>query len=164
MAKTSTAKKENPLGPFGYVDELTLGERVALAAASMAIHELPFFLQQGSDAADMQAMLVDPSSCGRGGYILAKALAIFNSFSGFREGALDDIDGKGKSGRYFLEGCEKFIARAIEQGKVSNSDTQYFDNGEIVTFEPEPHLPTSKVAKLCDGVKKAGHSEVDLTA
>jgi exodeoxyribonuclease-1 len=52
MSKTSTAKKENPLGPFGYVDELTLGERVALAAASMAIHELPFFLQQGSDAAD----------------------------------------------------------------------------------------------------------------
>jgi len=111
MAKTSTAKKENPLGPFGYVDELTLGERVALAAASMAIHELPSFLQQGSDAADMQAMLVDPSSCGRGGYILAKALAIFNSFSGFREGALDDIDGEGKSDKYFLEGCEKSLVQ-----------------------------------------------------
>jgi hypothetical protein len=157
MSKTSTAKKENPLGPFGYVDELTLGERVALAAASMAIHELPF-LQQGSDAADMQAMLVDPLSCGRGGYILAKALAIFNSFSGFREGALDDVDGKSNSGRYFLEGCEKFIARAIEQGKVSNSDNQYFDNGEIVTFEPKPSTPAGKVAKLCDGVKKAGDS------
>ena len=81
MAKTSTAKKENPLGPFGYVDELTLGERVALAAASMAIHQLPFFLQEASDAADMQKMLVDPSSCGRGGYILGKALNIFNTFS-----------------------------------------------------------------------------------
>jgi hypothetical protein len=62
----------------------------------------------------------------------------------------------GKSDRYFLEGCEKFIARAIEQGKLSNSDNQYFDNGESVTFEPEPNTPTSKVAKLCDGVKKAG--------
>ena len=42
----------------------------------MAIHELPFFQQHGSHAADMQAaMLVDPTSCGRGGYILAKALA-----------------------------------------------------------------------------------------
>jgi hypothetical protein len=110
-------------------------------------------------------MLVDPSSCGRGGYILAKALDIFNSFSGFPEGALDEISGKGKSDQYFLEGCEKFIARAIEQGKVSNGDSQYFDSGEIITFEPEPGLPNAKVAKLCDGVKKAGNfTALDLTA
>lgn len=147
MSKTGTVKKENPLGPLGYVDELTLGERVALAAASMAIHNLPGFLQQASDAADMQAMLVDPSSCGRGGYLLGKALAIFNSFSGFREGALDNIDGKGKS-KHFLEGCEKLIARAIEEGKVSNSDNQMFDNGEVITLDPDPEAPTKKIAKL----------------
>lgn len=105
----------------------------------------------------MQAMLVDPACCGRGGYILSKALAIFNSFSGFREGALDDIDGKGKSDQYFIEGCEKFIARAIEQGKVSNSDNQYFDNSEIVTVEePESDPPANKIVKLYDGVKKLG--------
>jgi hypothetical protein len=153
VVRTVTTENDNPLGPLGYVDELTLGERVALAAASMAIHQLPGFLQQSSDAADMQAMLVDPSSCSRGRYILAKALDIFSSFSGFREGALDEIDGSGKSDQYFVEGCEKFIARAIEQGKVSNSDNQYFDNGEIVTLEPEPDTPISNVVKLRDRVK-----------
>jgi hypothetical protein len=71
-------------------------------------------------------------------------------FAGFREGALDEIDSKGKS---FIEGCEKLIARAIEQGKVSNSDNQYFDNGEIVTVEePDPDAPTNKIVKVLDGV------------
>jgi hypothetical protein len=117
------------------VEDLTLGERVALAAASMAIHNLPFSLQQDSDAADMQAMLVDPTSCGRGGYILAKALAIFDSFSDLPPVALDKIDVTVEE----LLGCEKLIARAVEQGKVSDSG-DYFDNSEIVTFEPASRI------------------------
>jgi hypothetical protein len=142
------ANKANSLGP------LTLGERVALAAASMAIHQLPIFLQQASNAADMQQMLIDPFSCGRRGYILGQALTIFNSFSGWREGALDKVDGKGKSHEYYLEGCKKFIARAIEQGKVSSSDHQYFDNGEIVTFVPKLGTPTSNIIKVYGRIKK----------
>lgn len=33
MAAQSVASKNNPPGPLGYVEQLTLGERVALAAA-----------------------------------------------------------------------------------------------------------------------------------
>jgi hypothetical protein len=133
MIRTRKGKKGNPVG-LGYLDEpLTLGERVALAAASMAIHELPYFLQMDSYAADMQAMLVDPSSCYRGKFILGQALAIFNSFSAWREGELDRIDGKGKYDQDHLEACERFIARAIEQSKISaNKSHRHFDNGEIV--------------------------------
>jgi hypothetical protein len=37
----------------------------------------------------MQAMLVDPSSVWRGAYILAQATAIFQSYTGWREGAIN---------------------------------------------------------------------------
>jgi hypothetical protein len=124
-------------------------------------HELPFFLQQGSDAADMQAMLVDPSSCGRGGYILAKASAIFNSFTGFREGALDDIDGAGKSDRYFFEGCEKLIARAIEQGKVSNSDTQYLTTARLSRLSRSPAHPRARSPSFATALRKLVISKLD---
>jgi hypothetical protein len=126
--------QHDPLGP---VTQLTLSERLALAAASIAIHELPSFLQQASDAADMQTMLVDPSKCYRGGFILAEALGIFYSYSGWRRAALDTIEVKGESARELRQECEKFIARAVEQSKISGGDECYFDNGNIVAWEHE---------------------------
>jgi hypothetical protein len=69
MSQTKT--KTTPMAVIG---QLTLGEKVALAAASLAIQRLPSVLQQASNAYDMQAMLVDPSSVGRGRYILGQAL------------------------------------------------------------------------------------------
>ncbi|MET4374578.1 hypothetical protein ABIA99_007307 [Bradyrhizobium sp. LB12.1] len=138
------------LGSFGPIMILTLEERVALAAASIAIHSLPHFLQQASDAADMQAMLVDPSCCWRGGYILSKALTIYRSFSGFREGGVDHIESEGKT--HFITECEKLISRALKQGKVSNSDDRVFDHGDVVTVEPFPNAP-KQAGMLCGMVE-----------
>jgi len=115
------------LRAFGIVEELTLSERTALAAASMAIYNLPGFMQQASNAADMQAMLVDPRACGRGGYIVAQAMSILNSFSGWNASVLDEIDDKSK-----IEACEKLIARAIEQGTVPFGGSEHFDSGKII--------------------------------
>ena len=42
-----------------------------------------------SNAFDMQAMLVEPSSVWRGAYILAQAKAIFQSYTSWREGAIN---------------------------------------------------------------------------
>jgi hypothetical protein len=131
--------QNDPHGPFGQIDQLTFGERVALAAASVAIHELPLFLQQASDAADMQDMLVDPSRCWRGGFILEKALAIFNSYSGIPVKFLNEL-GDADSSDLFRHGCEELIARAIEQSKISASGDQHFDNGTIVTSASSPSI------------------------
>jgi len=103
QAKTKT----NPIAISG---PLTLVEKVALAAASFAIQRLPSALQQASNAYDMQAMLVCPSSVGRGKYILGQALRIFNAFSGFQPGAIDE----GTLHPETREDFEKFIAKAIK--------------------------------------------------
>ena len=102
QAKTNT-------NPMTIIGPLTLCEKVALAAASVAIQHLPLALQQASNAHDMRAMLVDPSSVGRGKYILRQALHIFNSF-GFRPGGIDE----GTLDPEMREDFEKFIAEAIK--------------------------------------------------
>ena len=105
--------KENPLGAFGFIDrKLTLGERFALAFTVKSIHGLPDFLQQYSDACDMLDML-EGKDCGRGGYILHKALNHFQSISGFRENELDQFEPRFK---FMADACEKFIAEATAAG------------------------------------------------
>jgi hypothetical protein len=75
------------------VTTLSLGDRVALAAAATAIRSLPSVLQQYSNSCDMIAMLKDgPAACGRAGYILGQARAIFRSFSSIRVDAIDAIE------------------------------------------------------------------------
>ena len=74
---------QEPKSPMAIIRPLTFGEKLALAAASLAIQGLPSDLQQASNAYDMQAMLVDPSSVGRGQYILCQAFHVSIRFSGF---------------------------------------------------------------------------------
>ncbi|MCG2629719.1 hypothetical protein L6654_24145 [Bradyrhizobium sp. WYCCWR 13023] len=89
-AGNPSADNDNVISALAITRPLTLGERVALAAASLAIQRLPSVLQQASDAYDMQEMLINPSSCSRGAYILAKAWSIFNSFCGWGPDAIGD--------------------------------------------------------------------------
>ena len=114
--KTKTA---TPMAIFG---PLTLGEKVALAAASLAIQRLPSALQQASNAYDMQAMLVDPSTVWRGTYILGQALHIFNSFSGFQPGAID----KGTLDPAMRKDFDKFIAEAIKAHEAEVAEDEIF--------------------------------------
>jgi hypothetical protein len=93
--------------------------------ASSVVHHLPFFLQQANAAAYMQAMLVDSSPRSRGGYVLAKALGIFNSFSTSMRCTRRHRDGK--SDKSFLERCEKLMARPIKQDKLSKSSNQQLE-------------------------------------
>lgn len=106
--------RENPLGKFGFLDrKLTLGERFALAFTVKSIHGLPDFLQQYSDASDMIDLL-EGKDCGRGGYILKKALTHFQSISGFQPDALDkEFEPRFQ---FMPEACEKFIAEATVAG------------------------------------------------
>jgi hypothetical protein len=83
------AKKFKKANPFLITRQLTLEEKVALATASLTIQALPEVLRQNSNAFDMQAMLVDPASVWRGAYILDQAKAIFQSYTGWREGAIN---------------------------------------------------------------------------
>jgi hypothetical protein len=70
----------------------------------------------------MQAMLVDPSSVWRGKYILGQALHIFNSFSGFRPGAIDE----GTLGPEMREDFERFIAEAIKAHESEIAEAEAF--------------------------------------
>ena len=85
----ATSKAGSNVSPLAITRPLTLEEKVALASASLAIQALPEVLQQSSNAFDMQAMLVEPSSVWRGAYILAQAKAIFQSYTSWREGAIN---------------------------------------------------------------------------
>ena len=117
MSRTKT--KTNPMAITG---PLTLGEKVALAAASLAIQRLPSALQQASNAYDMQAMLVDPSSVRRGGYILGQALHIFNSFSGFQPRAIDNRTLDPATRKDF----DKLIAEAIKAHEAKIAENEIF--------------------------------------
>ena len=119
------SKAKNEIEPIGEIDhKLTLGERVALAFASQAIFNLPRFLQQFNNAEDMQMMLTG-AGCGRGGYLLLQALSIFDSASGFREGALD-----GDLNALMTEACKKYVAKVIKQNaailKADAEETRLF--------------------------------------
>jgi hypothetical protein len=115
QAKTNT-------NPMAIIGPLTLGEKVALAAASLAIQRLPSDLQQASNAYDMQTMLVNPSSVGRGKYILGQAFHIFDSFSGFQPGAIDE----GTLAPETREDFEKFIAEAIKAHEAEIAENEIF--------------------------------------
>ena len=110
------------ISPIEITGPLSLGEKIALAAASLAIQRLPSALQQASNAYDMQAMLVDPSSVGRGVYILGQALHVFNSFSGFQPGAIDKPTLDAATRTDF----EKFIAEAIKVHEAKIAEKEIF--------------------------------------
>jgi hypothetical protein len=135
----ATSKAGSNVSPFAITRPLTLEEKVALASASLAIQRLPRCLQQSSNAFDMQAMLVDPSSVGRGAYILAQAKSIHNSFSGFRPGA---IDGSADIHPTHREDFEKFIADAIKAHEAEIAEEAAY----LAT--PEGKAATAKWAKF----------------
>jgi hypothetical protein len=110
---------------------LTLGDRVALAAALTAIHQLPLVMQQASNAHDMGEMLIDPARCWRAGYILAQARHICESYTDGWISALDD-DENNLSADHVRE-IEKFINRVIEHHKQeADDDNAVWDQGVLV--------------------------------
>lgn len=113
---------QEPKSPMAIIRPLTFGEKLALAAASLAIQGLPSDLQQASNAYDMQAMLVDPSSVGRGQYILCQAFHIFNSLFGFQLEAIDQDALHAATG----EDCDKLIAEAIKAHEVEIAEAEAF--------------------------------------
>ena len=113
---------QEPKSPMAIIRPLTFGEKLALAAASLAIQGLPSDLQQASNAYDMQAMLVDPSSVGRGQYILCQAFHIFDSLFGFQLEAIDQDALHVATG----EDCDKLIAEAIKAHEVENCGGRSF--------------------------------------
>lgn len=108
--------------PCEITRRLTVGQRVALAAASLAIQRLPLILRQASNAYDMQSMLVDPSSVGRGTYILAQASHIFNSLSGFRVEAIDNGAFRAETKEHF----NTLIAEAIKAHEAEIAEEKAF--------------------------------------
>lgn len=133
MPKKGTSKAGSNASPFAITRPLTLEEKVALASASLAIQRLPSCLQQSSNAFDMQAMLVDPPSVGRGVYILAQANAIFGSYSGWRQGAID-----GKLHAKHRLSFEKIIADAITAHEAEIAENEAFvDSPEGKAFIAE---------------------------
>jgi hypothetical protein len=117
----ATSKAGNNVSPFAITRSLTLEEKVALASASLAIQRLPSCLRQRSNAFDMQAMLVDPSSVGRGAYILAQAKPIFGSYCGWRESAIN-----GELHPEHRMSFEGFIADAIKAHEAEITEDEAF--------------------------------------
>ena len=120
----ATSKADTKISPLAITRPLTLGEKVALAAASLAIKRLPGCLQQSSNAYDMQAMLIDPASVWRGAYILAQARSIFGSFSGWRPDAIEDgVDLHPKH----REDFESFIQEAIKAHEAEIAEDEAWE-------------------------------------
>ncbi|MCG2628852.1 hypothetical protein L6654_19640 [Bradyrhizobium sp. WYCCWR 13023] len=127
-AQTKTAANDNEVSPFAIDRALTLGEKVALASASLSIQRLPLCLQQASNAYDMQAMLVKPSSVWRGVYILAQAEGIFESYSGWQPASIGDGSDLNPKTRAALEA---FVKEAIKAHQAEIAE------GEAWAASPE---------------------------
>ncbi len=120
--------------------ELTLGERVALALASVAIHGLPSWAQQASNAYDMQCMLIDPASVGRGPFILNQAIEIAELIKGGMGYFIPRIDEfehapPDKFTARTRADLDALIAKAIEQQALF--DKGYFHFGQFVAYTPK---------------------------
>jgi hypothetical protein len=130
------------------VRRITDGDRIALASTALAVLHLPIPMQQYSNARDMLNILAG-KPCWRGGYILAQAHHVLNTYSGFRPNGHNEFDWDKCDER--RADVEELVAKALAKRRELIAEDEAFrasDEGKalIASFRESLEPKAEKTA------------------